>query len=232
MNTVLNKQIINEENTLLSNLLELMEIKNITEAELAKMTGVAQSTLNKILLGQSNNPRIKTLMLIANALNVSIDSLVNPNDNLLRDSSETIDYFLPALTWQMLDENETIADINLKHCKHWQHIRLDKNEILSKHAFVLQSKPFLEPIYPQGTIFVIDPDSKPLDGDTVLVKINNQITLRKLCIDPPNQYLKSITVASDAIMYDQSSHFIIGINIMTIFYNRKLGSTWIENQNQ
>lgn len=171
-------------------------------------------------------------MLIADSLNVSLDYLVSPDSNLMRDSSSITARLIPTFSWDDLNKNSNIKKINLKTWKYWQHIKLDKNEALSTYAFALQSKPFLEPIFPRGTIFIIDPEASLLDGDIILVKINGQITLKKFSVDAPNQYLKSITLTSDMTIYNKLHHKIIGINMLTILYNRKLEPTWIEQQNQ
>ena len=52
-----------------------MELARISEAELARMTKLPQATINKILHQLTKDPRLSTMVLIAEALNVSITQL-------------------------------------------------------------------------------------------------------------------------------------------------------------
>lgn len=58
------------------NLRELMRIQNLTWADLSRMSGVPESTIKKLLRGETQDPRISTLYPIVAALSASIDRLV------------------------------------------------------------------------------------------------------------------------------------------------------------
>lgn len=62
-------------------IISLAQSKNISINKLAVMSGIRQSTLNSLLKGESNFPRLDTLAKIADALGVSIsDFLKNIED--------------------------------------------------------------------------------------------------------------------------------------------------------
>jgi len=52
------------------------EAKKMSQASLAKVSGIAQSTISYIETGQKN-PSIKTAIKLSNALEVDLEALVN-----------------------------------------------------------------------------------------------------------------------------------------------------------
>jgi len=51
--------------------------KSISQDKLSKLAGVTYNTVIKIESGATLNPRVETLRLIAKALDVTVDSLLN-----------------------------------------------------------------------------------------------------------------------------------------------------------
>jgi len=92
--------------------------------------------------------------------------------------------------------------------------------------YALESRPSMYPRFPKGTIFIIDPQIQPTDGDIVLVKIklNSEYTLRELFVDPPHWILAPLIIDSESINFDQKSHEIVGVNLITMLYNTKINS--------
>ncbi len=58
------------------NIKKLRKKHKLSQEKLAQKAGITYSTLIKIETGANDNPTIKTLMKIADALNISIDSLI------------------------------------------------------------------------------------------------------------------------------------------------------------
>ncbi len=63
-------------NMLAQTIKELRKKHKISQEELAKQADITYSTLIKIESGANDNPTIKTMKKIADALNVSLDDLV------------------------------------------------------------------------------------------------------------------------------------------------------------
>lgn len=61
-------------------LLEYREQKHLTLAVLSKMTGLGTGRLSEIETGITSDPRISTLIKIADALDVTLDELVGRSD--------------------------------------------------------------------------------------------------------------------------------------------------------
>lgn len=62
-------------------LLEYREQKHLTLAVLSKMTGLGTGRLSEIETGVTSDPRISTLIKIADALDVTLDELVGRKKN-------------------------------------------------------------------------------------------------------------------------------------------------------
>lgn len=61
---------------MLKNLRPLRESAELSQAELAKISGVSQSHISKLEIGD-DSPTLKTLQKLAEALNVSVQELLN-----------------------------------------------------------------------------------------------------------------------------------------------------------
>ena len=132
-------------------------------------------------------------------------------------------HYVPILQWETVKQINSINNLDLKKWKEWQVISLEEYNAISKNAFALESRPFMYPRFPQGAIFIIDPNTTPSDGDIVLIKIKekNELTLRDLIIDPPEWQLHPVVSGSAALQYSTQHHEIMGVNLLTMLYNRK-----------
>lgn len=69
-------------------LLDICKERNITINKLATLSGINQSTLNSLICGESQNPKLKTLHKIAIGLNMSLAELLDfpeMNETLFED---------------------------------------------------------------------------------------------------------------------------------------------------
>lgn len=65
--------------TIAKNLKLLKKKKGLSQSDLCKKANLAYHTIAKIEAGSTTDPRISTLKKIADALNVSIDTLIGKN---------------------------------------------------------------------------------------------------------------------------------------------------------
>jgi transcriptional regulator with XRE-family HTH domain len=68
---------MSNENSRLKNIKALREKKGWTQEKLAHEAGISYQTLIKIEHGGIKNPRLETIIKLSNALNISLDDLVN-----------------------------------------------------------------------------------------------------------------------------------------------------------
>lgn len=206
------------------NLSMLLEIRGISENEIAQSLDIPVMTIRRIASGKTGDPRISTLKLIADYLNVSIDSLLEDNDkkpfNIMAKNKPQL---LPLLDWKTAGTITSLKDVPLNLWKKWQPIFLGDNTALSENAFILESRPSMQPRFPIGTLFVIDPNEAPIDADIILVKMipDGNLSLRELIIDSPRWQLQPIVTGSEPLFYDQSQHCILGVVIVSMLHTRK-----------
>ena len=62
---------------LAQNIKKYRKKKGVSQDKLSKLAGVTYNTVIKIESGATLNPRVETLRLIAKALDVTVDSLLN-----------------------------------------------------------------------------------------------------------------------------------------------------------
>ena len=223
METLDNKHDIFEtSNYLAHNLQALLKKHDINANQLAHELGIPMMTVWRLSTGETRDPRISTLKLIANYFNVSVDALIASSDQaIVNPLGYEMSHTVPLLDWNTAGQISTIHDLDLSTWETWQSVCMRSGNQIGKDAFAIESKPYMYSIYPKGTFFVIDPNVKPIDGDMILIKIkeNNTLTMRKIHIDPPEWYLYQLTSSCDPLKYSSKVHHIIGVVLLTIFYN-------------
>lgn len=210
------------ESKLAANLSALLSQHHVSIDTVAKQLNMPPMTLRRLATGNTINPRILTLQLIADYFDVSIDSLLNGRyEHGVCKPGQSSVCFVPLVNWETAQTIQNINELDLNTWKTWQPVSLGQQSI-GEHCFALPSRPSMGPRFPQGTVFIIDADEKPVDGDIVLARIksSNEITLRELIVDPPEWQLHSMTPGISSLHYTDDTISIIGVNVITLFYNR------------
>lgn len=211
----------NQVRTIASNLQTLMAEHGVSELEIARSLNTSVMTVRRVISGETADPRISTLKLIADYFNVTIDSLMSESYEAVVNKSKSSPTFVPILTWQLV-ESAKLANLDLKKWEEWYPMVGDQ-DIINDQTFALESKPSMQPRYPINTLFFINPLEKPQDGDIVLVKFvqDNNLSLREIIIDPPKWQLNPIVFGSESLYYDSKYHEILGVVVLSLLRNRK-----------
>jgi SOS-response transcriptional repressor LexA len=213
---------IENESALAKNLRILIESNGLNITETANNLNLPLMTVRRLLSGETPNPRLSTLNIIANYFKVTIDQLICDSNiaNLQNNNSRL--QSVPLLTWHEASSINSIHELNLSSWKNWQNISIHKSKLLL-NAFALKSRPSFHSRFPDGTVFIIDTDIIVSDGDIVLVKFigNNELTLREIYVDQPESTLNSLTPELSPISYNPEKHKIIGVSVLTLYYNTK-----------
>lgn len=210
---------------LAENLRILLKEHGLSENDLAQKLNNPVMTIRRLVSGETIDPRISTLKLIADYFKVTVDYLIEDNERKATTlMSKNMPQFVPVLDWVTLSKISSIKDLNLATWKKWQPITLPTQLSISDFAFALESRPSMQPRFPIGSIFVIEPQISSSDGDIVLVKIKgtNELTLRELNIDPPEWHLIPVVPGSNILSYLPQEHDIVGIVVLTLLYNRRV----------
>lgn len=205
--------------SLATNLQSLLRAHSLTVSGLAGILNLPVMTIRRLISGETQDPRFSTLKIIADHFSISIDALTGGQSDKLKVLKMIA---VPVLRWEILSNIQSIYDLNLSIWEDWQPLPTSQEKIVGANAFGLLSRPAMYMRFPKGTVFIIDPDAIPSDGDIVLVDLqqDNEITLRRLFIDPPHSELQSITSSQNSIRYNKKEHDIKGVNVLTLLYNR------------
>ena len=215
----------NNQNLIAENLSTLLKQNNLNANQLAQLIGIPMMTVRRLLSGETEDPRISTLKMIADYFNISVDLLIGDAPrNVLISSKKVKSYLVPKVNWDILPRLSDMAEFAFHDWKEWQSISLNDNNVIGSKAFALESRPSMYPRFPKSTIFIIDPDTIPADGDIVLIKLkeNNAFTLRELIVDPPDWRLSSLVADSNSINFSTDEHEVVGVNLLTMLYNPKI----------
>lgn len=163
-----------------------MKRAELSEIGLVRATKLPQTTINQILRGLTKDPRMSTLMLIAEKLDVTVDQLIGLTP-LLKAKQQ----FAPVLEWNevlnyLMDENYP--------CVHKKWLAIDTDSAKSNMRYIaLQTTPSMEPRFRRGSHIIIEPTATFRDYQVALVSLNNnEPVLRRIIKDGTDLFLKKI----------------------------------------
>ena len=115
-------------------LLECREQKHLTLAVLSKMTGLGTGRLSEIETGVTSDPRMSTLIKIADALDVTLDELMGRSDGWNLTQGICV-----AGAWMIKNHNEEAMVVDMlasmhitKELMQQEHVAEEDYEILSE----------------------------------------------------------------------------------------------------
>lgn len=205
------------------NLLSLMAKHGISESDLSRALELPYNTIHRLVSGSTSDPRVSTLQMIADYFSVSLDALLGNLEPSSDRNKQLSPRSVPILDWEVISKVESLNKFDFTSWSRWQPIALNSSTELGKYTFALESRRSMQPRFPVGTLFVIDPDAKPIDGDLVLIRMKDtkECTLKDLFIDAPYWQLQPIIGNSPSITFSEKDHQIIGIVALTMLFTRK-----------
>ena len=158
-------------NNLSTNIRLLLNKKQISENELARRTGVAQQIINRMLSGENQNPKLATLMPLANYFMVSLNQLIGAEPLVAPE-------YVPLCDWALLSSES------------WPHLLLQNQERIwvdfPAKADIFATRLMdssMEPKFSIGSLLILSINKKPISGDFVLIlQTNKTVQLRQLII--------------------------------------------------
>lgn len=179
----------------------LMQLRGLKEADLARQVQLPQTTVNRILTQDRADPRLSTLIPIAQFLGLTLGQIagLEPIPEALLQNSPSFYKLeplslktIPLIPWDYILTwlEDKAPGLQASAYKAW----LCSERPLGPKAFVLEATPLLEAFFPAGSRLVVDPSTLPLDGSYVILlpKGNRLPTLRRLLNDGSDTYLKSV----------------------------------------
>lgn len=156
----------------------LQDIFDISDTELAKETSIPQPTIHRLRSGMSPDPKISTLLPLANFFNVTIGQIagfeplpsnIKDRESFLHRSSGVLK--VPIISWEQAKQAKSILnDITPFNWADW----IDSTIATSNSTYALKiSQHFRNPYFNKGNIVVVDLDKQPQEYSYVLIKKKN-----------------------------------------------------------
>lgn len=180
-------------NKLGPNLKKLLVKSNLSENELSRRTGIPQQIINRILLGQNKNPKIATLIPLANYFMISISQLIGDEPI----SKEDINLNVHHAGW---------SEIPIIECNLIKPLLL--NELISRttskilvdiptnsHCFALKLQDHsMEPKFPRNALLTFEYTKKIINASFGLLYIHleEKIVFRQIFIKQEHIYTKCL----------------------------------------
>lgn len=165
---------------------------NMSVSDLAKATGLPQPTLHQLYSGTTENPRKKTLEILANYFSVNINQIAGseslPNGLSKQIKKQLNIHTTPVLRWDDLYNWPDKIDFDEK-----EEIILDNNA--SSETFAIEMiGSGMEPIFPSGCLLIFDARKIAHDRDCVIIylKEQHQFSVKRILMDGNAAYVKSI----------------------------------------
>ena len=193
-----------------------MEVRSLNEAQLARAVEMAQPTMHKLMSGATSDPRISTLVPIADYFGVSIDQLLGlaPLDAKMVISTEKSAHSaikLPVLPWDhLIEHRENLSKLTLSNWNEW--ITINKPVNKNGYATRVQNNSFPAP-FSNNTVISVDPILPVVNGCYVLVKAanTNSISIKKCLFDGSDIWLMSLIEGIQPILFNKDNWLILGV---------------------
>ena len=195
--------------TKLSSVLKkLISEHTLNTAELARQTGVLQPVIHRIVSGETDNPKIGTLLPIANYFGISINELIGEetvlaNQNVNPSMANNTLHKIPLLNWQEIKEWPNII-------KRGDRGYIETSNKLCKNSYAVAVKDStMLPRFPEGTILIIDTSLVPQDQDFVIVQtsLQNEPLFKQVFFDGDDIYLKPVNPDFKTLFLDKSINY-------------------------
>lgn len=173
------------------NIRQLMACAKMSEADLCRGVNLPQTTVNRLLSGHTTDPRINTLVAIAQFFEVSLEQLLGfealvPN-NL---GISTRGCILPIINWGHLqgwlyNNSETSSELH-----RW--IKTERN--FNEHSFALPAPAACSQVFGEESLLLMNRlNSKDFeDGKIVLLEQDSEFYLRKVLREGSQWFAKRL----------------------------------------
>lgn len=198
----------------------LLDKADITINALANRLNFPAPTIHRITIGEVKDPRVSTLITIANYFGITTEQLLGrePLDFQYYSPHVRPPQSIPILTMAEAAQHEkSLAKPQQWLCwKKQTHISTPQSALFG----VAIKSNLYEPTFANGMIVITDPIIKPESGDYVLVNfIGDSIcTIKKYISEGSNKYLYPIQTEMKAVSLDKNDCRVVGVIIESQFY--------------
>lgn len=149
---------------------KLIQQNKYTTEEVAKISNLSLSSLNRLMTGSNNDPRLSTLTPLASLFNVSIDELIGKKPLKKRannDQDDQIITHVPLIHWEQIKGIHTkIKDLEFNNWDYWAVAVCNISEL--SYGLKIQNTSLPSP-FNRGATIIVDPEVKVEDGDHAII---------------------------------------------------------------
>lgn len=209
--------------TLTDILNHLIRKEDIRPSELARLAGVPQPTVHRMVTGTCPRPHKSSLAPIARYFDISIDQLkglepiaginMHKLDNMNGWATLPLVDWKHLSTWPKAEYDYQLTENGVKTQKRQQTMTYTDANISTKAFAAYLPDNSMLPLFPANSFAVFDPELEKIDNSYILVRLENGTVLfRQLIIKDQQRYYSLLEPSSDdkptALNFDDE---IIGI---------------------
>jgi SOS-response transcriptional repressor LexA len=192
-------------------LTQLMKENNLSSAELARLTDVVQPVIYRMASGETDNPKIATLIPLAKHFNLTIDQLIglaplSLNKSLATEEPIKSKWFkIPLLSWHDVTSWPNMVKDNLK-----EYVYTDTE--VGSNGFALRvTDNSMHPQFKKNTVLIFSRTASAQSGDFILAGLHDstEIIFKQLLIDGNDRYLKPLNPEFRTIYIEKNEKFKI-----------------------
>lgn len=193
----------------ISLLMEHFDIRN--ESQLAKLIGMPQTTVNKLISGVSADPRISTLTPIIDHFKISLDTLLSESPTFSSvKTNDATDLLIPLITYdELTDMYGDLHSLNTTNWPHWFPIPKQEND--NYYSIHLTAQQLLKPF--NETSLLIIHNSPKLENNTYCVVkhlSSNSINVKKSFFENGKEWLLALQSELPASEFNSEEWLLLG----------------------
>jgi transcriptional regulator with XRE-family HTH domain len=185
----------------------LLESKKITTKILSNATGISIAAINNLKRGEGN-PTLGTLNAISNFFCIPLGDLLGLGNYSNMQSSSTIIDIYDLRNADQRNESNIASKMLIETPKN-----INKSDLFG----IVINNNYLFPLYEKGSIFILTTSRETIDGDIVLVRVQNSVNaIKRVFLQKDLCYLKNINIDETLESYNKNDISIIGVVIQII----------------
>ena len=179
----------------------------MSEADLCRGVNLPQTTINRLLTGQTCDPRISTLAALARFFGVSLDQIIGKEKLVLNASYNQVKgATIPVIDWTNLQtwlDHRNYPESDLK-----TFVKTEKT--LSSGSFAIKTPVACESVFGKDSLLIMNrlQSLTPSEGQMVLVEFSEaQYGLRQVLQEGSTNYLKRLFAPFEVTPVDDKTVF-------------------------
>lgn len=178
---------------------QLMEYNKMSEADLCRGVNLPQTTINRLLSGQTSDPRISTLVMLAQFFEISLEQILGQESITLNSYyKKAKGCTIPVIEWGLLSEwfrTGVLTDDRVK-----KFVKTER--VLHEGSFAVKTPLACSPVFGDNSLLLMDRLLEPQvkEGQVVLLERGSeQPCLRYVLQDGDRFFLKRLFAPFDIV---------------------------------